>query len=163
MTGFATIFDQEPPPEHDVLGDGEDALLEHRPYLVREPIIEFGAPLGIRDEFDAETDFGEGHRTHIEKIERLCGDEGEDFTFWLGAAQFREDVGVEQPAGHKETSRTGISVRPGSMLISRCGEACIAAIKASPVRSPLRRRNSLAEMITTSSRPCTVTCCGPSL
>ena len=34
---------------------------------------------------------------------------------------------------------------------------------APPVRSPARRRNSSAATTTTSSRPCTVTCCGPSL
>lgn len=34
----------------------------------------------------------------------------------------------------------------------------MAAISASPVISPFRRRNSSAEMTTTSSRPCTVTC-----
>ena len=39
----------------------------------------------------------------------------------------------------------------------------MAAISASPVRSPLRRPNSSAEITTTSSRPCTVTRCGPSL
>src|SRR5258705_170374 len=104
-----------------------------------------------------------GHRAHIEKFERLGGDEGEDFLFWLGAVQFREYIGIEQPNHHNETSRTGISARFGAMSISRCGEACMAAIRASPVRSPLRRRNSSADMTTTSSRPCTVTRCGPSL
>src|SRR5271165_4185737 len=36
-------------------------------------------------------------------------------------------------------------------------------MSVSPLRSPLRRRYSSAETTTTSSRPCTVTCCGPSL
>lgn len=39
----------------------------------------------------------------------------------------------------------------------------MAIISSSPVRSPLSRRNSSAEITTTSSRPWTVTCCGPSL
>src|SRR5665213_3024656 len=96
-------------------------------------------------------------------LQRLAGDEGEHLRFWPGTAQFAEDVGVEQPTRHKETSRTGIGVRLGSRSISRCGEACIAAIRLAPVRSPLSRRNSSAEITTTSSRPCTVTRCGPSL
>src|ERR1700691_1803439 len=39
----------------------------------------------------------------------------------------------------------------------------IAAINAFPVVLPLSRRNSSTAITTTSSRPCTVTCCGPSL
>src|SRR5437764_806137 len=72
---------------------------------------------------------------------------------WLCSTKFREFVDVDRPDVHKETSRKGNCARPGSMSTSRCGEACIAAINTSPVRSPLRRRNSSAEMITTSSRP----------
>ena len=93
----------------------------------------------------------------------MGGYECEDLAFRLAAAQFGENVGIEKPTAQKRTSRTGMAVRLGSISISRCGEACMAAIKASPVRSPLRRRNSSAEMTTTSSRPCTVTRCGPSL
>src|SRR5450830_812855 len=39
----------------------------------------------------------------------------------------------------------------------------MASIRWLPVSFPLRRRKSAAVMTTTSSRPCTVTCCGPSL
>jgi hypothetical protein len=39
MARLATILHQEPPLEHDVFGDRQDTLLEHRPYLVREPIV----------------------------------------------------------------------------------------------------------------------------
>ena len=70
---------------------------------------------------------------------------------------------IEQPPRHNATPRTGIAARRGSMSTSRCGDACIAPIRASPLGSPLRRRNSSAAMTTTSSRPCTVTCGGPSL
>src|SRR6476620_5283076 len=163
MPRLAAILNQEPPLEHNVFGYREKTLLEHRPHLVRKPIIQLSAKVGVADEFNTKPDFREGHRAHIEKFERLGGDEGEDFLFWLGAVQFREYIGIEQPNHHNETSRTGISARFGAMSISRCGEACMAAIRASPVRSPLRRRNSSADMTTTSSRPCTVTRCGPSL
>src|ERR1700726_5025056 len=46
MARFAVIVDEEPPFEHDVLGDREHALLEHRPYPMREPVVEFGAATG---------------------------------------------------------------------------------------------------------------------
>src|SRR6202035_2523564 len=157
------VFDEEPPFEHDVLGDREHALLEHRPYPMREPVVEFGAATGVGNAFNAEANFSEGHRADMEQFERLGGYECENFAFRLGAAQLGENVGVEQPAGQNRTSRTGMAVRFGSRSISRYGEACMAAIKDSPVRSPLSRRNSSAEITTTSSRPCTVTRCGPSL
>jgi hypothetical protein len=50
------------PFEHDIFADGQDALLEHRPHLMREPVVEFGAPARVGNEFDAEADFGEGTR-----------------------------------------------------------------------------------------------------
>jgi hypothetical protein len=45
----------------------------------------------------------------------------------LWAAQFGEDVGVEKQTDQKNT-RASMGVRLGSTSISRCGEACIAAI-----------------------------------
>src|SRR5665811_1885171 len=154
MARFAALFDQETPLEHNVFGDRENTLLEYRPHLVRKPIIPLSAMVGVANEFDTESDFGEDHRAHIERFERLGGDEGEHFLFWPRSAQFRQNIGVEQPAHHKVTLRTGIIARFGSRSKSRDGESCMATINASPVRSPLRRRNSSAEMTTTSSRPC---------
>jgi len=79
-----------------------------------------------------------------------------DFALRPGPAQFGEYVGVEQPAvTRRSCARASLSV-PVRCRIRDAGEACIAAISAAPVRSPLRRRNSSAEMTTTSSRPCTV-------
>jgi hypothetical protein len=95
VASFAAVLDQQSPPEHDVLGDSEDTLLEHWPHLMREPIIKLSAAIGIRDEFNTEPDFGEGHSTQIEKVKWLTCNEGYDFAFWLGAAQFGEYVGVE--------------------------------------------------------------------
>jgi hypothetical protein len=34
MRGFPTILDQQPPFEHDVFADRQDAFLEHRPRFV---------------------------------------------------------------------------------------------------------------------------------
>src|SRR6185312_14030802 len=153
MARLAPILDQQAPFEHDILRYHEHALLEHWPDLEGEPIVEFRATICVRDDLDAEPDFGEGHRAHIEMFERLGSDEGEDFAFRPGTTQFGKDVGIEQPTRHKEALRTGIRVRLGSMSISRCGDACIAAIRTLPERSPLSRRNSSAEITTTSSRP----------
>jgi hypothetical protein len=95
--------------------------------------------------------------------ERARSDESEHFALGSRAAQLGENIRLEQPTRHRSIPRTGIRSRFGSMSMSRWGEACMAAISASPLRSPLRRRNSSAETTTTSSRPCTVTYCGPSL
>src|SRR5208337_3415637 len=163
MLGLAAFLDQQPPFEHDVFGDGQDAPLEHRSHLVREPVVEFGALAGLGDELYAEADFGESHGADVEIVERAPGDEGEHSWFGLRATQLGENIRIEQPTRHRSTPRTGVRARFGSMSMSRKGEACIAAMSAPPLRSPLRRRNSSAEMMTTSSRPWTVTCCGPSL
>ena len=63
---LAAVLDEEPPLEHDVFGNREDALLEHWSYLVREPIVEFGAPSSLADQFNAEPNFSEAHRADIE-------------------------------------------------------------------------------------------------
>src|SRR5208283_1508237 len=158
MPRLAAFLDQQPPFEHDVFGDGQDALLEHRPHPVREPIVECDALAGVGNKLNAEADFGETHSADIEFFECLLGDEGKHFRLGFWAAQLRENIRVEQPTRHRSTPRTGIRPRFGSMSMSREGGACIAAMSASPLRSPLRRRNSSAETTTTSSRPCTVTC-----
>ena len=80
---------------------GEDPLLEHRPHLVREPVIQFGATAGVGDKLDAEADFRERHRADIEQIERLRGDEGDHFGLGFRTAQLGQDIGVEQPARHR--------------------------------------------------------------
>ena len=58
--------------------------------------------------------FSRGSAIGITDVDRLRGDEGKNLAFWLGAAQFRQDVGLEEPTRrHKVTSRTAFSV-PGS-------------------------------------------------
>jgi hypothetical protein len=119
MPGLAAFLDQQPPFEYDIFTDGQDAIVEHRPHLVCEPVIEFGAPIGVCDAFDAEPEFGERDGADIELFERMRGDEGRHFGLGLWAAQFREDIRVEQPSRHKSTPRTGMRSRPGSMSMSR--------------------------------------------
>ena len=41
VPALAPLLDHESPLEHDVFGDREDALLEHRTDFVREPVQEF--------------------------------------------------------------------------------------------------------------------------
>src|SRR6266851_6829253 len=127
---FPPLVDQRSPGEHDVFAHREDARREDRPQLVRQPIIQFRALARIADELDAESDFGKRHHADEEGIERLRGDETHDLRIGPDPAQFRQDVGVEQPAGHNSMSRTGMIARPGSKSISRWGEAWRASIRA---------------------------------
>ena len=83
---LAAILDQQSPFEHDVFGYREHALLEHGSYFVRKPVAELGATTGVGDEFNAKSNFGEGYRADMEKLERLGGDEGQDFAVRPGAA-----------------------------------------------------------------------------
>jgi hypothetical protein len=92
VAGLAAVFDQEPPFEHDVFADREHALLEHRPHLLREPVIEFGAAAGIGDALDAEADFGKAHRADIEKAGRNYTDEQRN---WLMAIRDHPRVNIE--------------------------------------------------------------------
>jgi hypothetical protein len=83
------LRDQESPFAYEVLADGEHALFEHRPHLVREPIVQFSAARGIiGNTLDTEADFRKGDRTDVEQVERLRRDKGEDLRFWPGSTQF---------------------------------------------------------------------------
>jgi hypothetical protein len=116
---FATIFNQEPPLEHDVFRNRQNALVEHGSYLVRQPIAQLGALSRISDQFNAEPDFRERHRADEETIKRLRCDEGDDFRLGSGSPQLGENIRIDQPARHRVTSRTGMEVRAGSISMSR--------------------------------------------
>ena len=49
MPRLAAFLNQKTPFEHDVFADWQDALLEHRPHLMREPVVEIGAAAGVGD------------------------------------------------------------------------------------------------------------------
>ena len=68
---------------------------------------------------DAEPDFSQRHRADEKAIEGFRGDEGYDLWFRSGATQLGQDIRVEQPTCHRETSRTGIRARLGSISVSR--------------------------------------------
>src|SRR5438034_3202008 len=165
MACFAAFLHQQSPLKHDVFGNRQHTLLEHRTHFVGKPVVKRGAACNLGQQFDAEANLGQRHCTDVEQFERLRLDDRKHLRLWPRAPNFRQDVGIEQPSRHGVTSRTGTGsgLRLASMSMSRCGDACTASISAFPVMLPLRRRKSSAAMTTTSSRPCTVTCCGPSL
>jgi hypothetical protein len=70
VAGLAAVFHQEPPLEHDFFRDRQNTLLEHRPYLVREPVIEFGSLGRIGHDLDPELYFGERYSTDVKQFER---------------------------------------------------------------------------------------------
>src|SRR3984893_13434241 len=163
MTDLAPLLDQEPPFEHDILRDRQHSLLEHWADLVGEPVVEFGTACYVRQNLNAEPNLRQRDHADKEQFKRLLGDEADNLGFRFRTPKLGQDVRVEQPSHHNDTSRTGMAPRPGAISMSRWGDACMASTSAWPVALPLRRRNSSAAMTTTSSRPCTVTCCGPSL
>src|ERR1700722_5063749 len=163
MTDLAPLLDQEPPFQHDILCNRQHPLLEHWAHLVGEPIVEFGAARYVRQNLNAEPNLRQRNDADMERFKRLFGDEADYLGLGFRAPKLGQDVRVEQPSHHSDTSRTGIIPRLGAISMSRWGDACMASMRAWPVALPLRRRNSSAAMTTTSSRPCTVTCCGPSL
>ena len=108
------------PLEHHVLGHMEDAVLEHWPHPVREPIVQLDALSGIVKAFDAEANFCERDDAHIEALDRLARDEGDDPAIRLRPAKLGEHVRIEQPVGHGNgTSRTGMGERSTVRSISR--------------------------------------------
>ena len=164
MSRLAAFLDQQPPFEHYVFGDRQDALLEHRAHFMRQPIGEFGALVGVGDELDTETNLGEGHGADVETVERMGGDEGEHFRFRPRAAQFGENIRVEQPDPPQIDPAHWHGLAPWF-------EVDVCAIGRGLHRGDERVTAALAleaaelfggdddDLI----RPWTVTCCGPSL
>ena len=65
VAGLAAIFHQEPPLEHDFFRNQQNTLLEHRSYLVREPVIEFGSFGRIGHDLDPKPYFGESYHADV--------------------------------------------------------------------------------------------------
>src|SRR5260370_32879384 len=119
MPSLAAARDKKPPLKHDIFRDRQHALIEHRPPLVRQPVVQLGAPISIGDQFNAEPDFSQRYRADEKAIKRLRSDEGDDLGFGPGAPQLCEDIGIEQPARHRFTSRTGMRERLDSISMWR--------------------------------------------
>jgi hypothetical protein len=92
-------------------------------HLVREPVVELGTPVGVADEFDPEADFGNGRRADIEEIERLRGDEGEDFVFWDRPDTGKRYIALSDGLGLRFPVKRVI-VGPGARQEERAERAC---------------------------------------
>ena len=71
VSALSSFFDQQPPLQHDVFGDIQNAILEHGPKLVIEPIVQLHPPVYVLYQFDSKTDLGKGYDADVEKFERL--------------------------------------------------------------------------------------------
>jgi len=49
----------------------------------------------LGEQFDAEANLGQRHRTDVERFERLRLDERQHLRFWPRAPNFRQDIGIE--------------------------------------------------------------------
>ena len=58
---------------------------------MRQPLAKLGAVRGIGDQFNAEADFGEGDDADEQQIERLGGNEGDNFEGSVWAAAVRKE------------------------------------------------------------------------
>ena len=97
MADFAAFFDQQAPPEHDVFGNRKNAALEHGPYLVDQPVIEFGAAIGFGYEFNPKPNFRGDDDADIQALQRAIIDEGDNLRLRPGPSQFGQDVRIEEP------------------------------------------------------------------
>ena len=95
MPHLASVGDQDPPFEHHVFTHGENALLEHGPYFVDEPVVEFCTARGIGDAFDTEADFRKRDSADEEQIKRPGRDETDDLGFRPCTPQLGENIRVE--------------------------------------------------------------------
>ena len=100
-----------PPDEHP--------LIEHWPHLVDQPVVQFGAANSVTHGLDTEANFGERDGADEQVFKTLAGDEVAHTRIRARPAQLGNDVGVQQPAAHSLTARTGIALRAGSISMSR--------------------------------------------
>jgi hypothetical protein len=68
---LATDFDQQPPTNHNIFGDRQDAPIEQRANLDGEPILEFRPTRSVFDTFDPEPNLRQGDQTDEQSIQRL--------------------------------------------------------------------------------------------
>ncbi len=119
MASLSAFLDQQSPLEHDVFGNLENPMVEHRAHLVCEPVIQLGAAVWIVNKLDAKTYFSKGYGADVKLIKRASGDKIDDPRFRLRAAQFGQDIGIEKPRHQNVTPLTGERSLVGSRSISR--------------------------------------------
>ena len=95
------------------------------------------------------------------RIRGSCRGRGCDRGSRLRFAELRYDVGIEQQTSHRLTSRSGDLTVIRSKFTPASGNVANAATISRPEIGRRMRSNSSARTITTASRPCSVTRCGP--
>ncbi len=171
--GLAALLDHQPPLEHHVLADRQHAVAEHRPQLQLQPVVELGALVDVGHQLDAETDLREGDGADEQAFERQRarrrrppGAQGAGAAVrtarWCRAGSRSSRSWRSRHSQLDAAHRRGFGSADRQLDVP-CGEACSTSTSAWPVRAPCRRWKSSAAITTTSSRPWTVTCCGPSL
>lgn len=65
VAGLPPFLNEKPPSQHDVFSDIENAILEHRAYLLREPFRHLHSPCYVRRGLDANPNLGESDNADI--------------------------------------------------------------------------------------------------
>lgn len=143
-----------------ILVDREHASIEPRPQLHIEPCLECCPMLRVGPFLDAKPNLRKRDRAEKQSVCRLRIRPRLHPVIWPGLAQFRHDVGVEQPSAQMSTSRTGLRTEspPNSRLAS--GDFDRRSCRVVAAFRVRRRSNSSAATTTTAFRPRTVTRCG---
>jgi hypothetical protein len=107
MPGFAAFFHQNPPAKQDVLGHRQNSLIEHGPYCVRKPAIQFVAAFARVQPLDAEAELGQCDRADVKLIKRTGRNKGQNLGSGLGR-RISDKILVSRSHGiYSDTSRTG--------------------------------------------------------
>jgi hypothetical protein len=75
MPRLPAFLNQKPPLEHNVFGNLENPFAKHGPDLIRQPVIEVRAAIGLSDQLNAEANLGEGYSADVKLIKRTTGNE----------------------------------------------------------------------------------------
>lgn len=65
MPRLPAFLNQKPPLEHYVFGNLENPFAKHGPDLIRQPVIEVRAAIGLTDQLNAEANLGEGYSADV--------------------------------------------------------------------------------------------------
>ena len=94
------------PAHYHVLVHGENPTSKQGTHGAVEPVKISAAPQ-VRQLLYAKSDLAACYLGREQELAGLRGNKLGDPRVWLRLAQFRQDVGVEQPTSHRSTSRTG--------------------------------------------------------
>lgn len=157
---FAASRHEAAPFQDHILVDWEHASLEPGPQFLIQPCLERRPLLRVGLSLDAEPNLGHRDLAEEQAVRYLHIRPRLHPGIGPGLAQFRRDVGVEQPSAQKSTSRTGLRTEspPNSRLAN--GDRDRRSCRVVADLRVRRRSNSSAATTTTALRPRTVTRCG---